>query len=638
MVRVEGQTQDSIIMDKDFPVGLENLGFQKEPSDYEKESNGDLTAVTVTTNEETKERSQWGNSTEFLMSCIAMSVGLGNIWRFPFIANKNGGGAFLIPYLIILTFIGRPMYYMEMALGQFSNRGSIKMYTKLSPVLKGIGYGQVVGSFCVASYYCIIMAITLVYLFNSFTSNFPWATCQDSWQEYLDSRNLTCLDHANTSVKGVETISSSEMYFRREVLKEVDDISDGIGLPDWKLTILVLITWLITYLVSVRGVKSSGKASYFLAIFPYVVMFILFIRAATLEGATEGMLYFIKADFTKLLDAEVWYAAVTQCFFSLGVGFGSIITLSSYNKFDHNINRDALVVTTLDTFTSLLSGFTIFGILGNLAHEMNVPPSEVISAGGGTGLAFISYPDALSKFTFVPWLFSITFFFMLFVLGVGSLVATHATLNTAIKDAFNIADWKIAAFTSIVLFLVGLIYITPGGQYILDLVDHFGGTFVIFVCAILEVFAITFLYGVENFCIDLEFMTKKKVGVYWRISWGVVMPLLLIVIFFYFVSTLKPLVYGIYSLYYPTGLTILGWSIIGIVIIQLFGWLLYFLGKNGHCSITKMFKKTFSTETWGPEDPKIKEDWKKFRENRISERGLYSYPWLKQKMKILTGR
>lgn len=86
--------------------------------------------------EDAGNRAQWGNSVEFLMSCIAMSVGLGNIWRFPFTAKENGGGAFLIPYIIVLTVIGRPLYYMEMVLGQFSSRGNVKMYEKLSPVLK----------------------------------------------------------------------------------------------------------------------------------------------------------------------------------------------------------------------------------------------------------------------------------------------------------------------------------------------------------------------------------------------------------------------------------------------------------------------------------------------------------------------
>nr|CAI5822965.1 unnamed protein product [Callosobruchus analis] len=422
------------------------------------------------------------------MSCIAMNVGLGNIWRFPFVAYDNGGGAFLIPYLIVLVLIGRPMYYLEMCLGQFNSRGNVKIFENLAPVLKGLGYGQLLGTMCVASYYASLMAITLFYLINSFTASLPWAECNPAWANttshgFVQPSFPICVDFAanasttahkydvpskhsyNTNLSdlsGEKTISSSELYFRIDVLKQKDDISDGIGIPDWRLTLLLILSWLITFLVSVKGIKSSGKAAYFLALFPYVVMITLLIRALTLDGATDGILYFIETDWSRLLDAQVWYAAVTQCFFSLNVGFGTIVMLSSYNSFTHNISRDALIITTLDTFTSLLSGATIFGILGNLAYEMGVEPSEVISKIDGTSLAFISYPDAIGKFQFVPWLFAIMFFFMLFVLGIGSLQALQGTLNTAIKDAFpSIANWKISACTATCCFLIGLLYMTP---------------------------------------------------------------------------------------------------------------------------------------------------------------------------------
>ncbi|KAH1015815.1 hypothetical protein HUJ04_007140 [Dendroctonus ponderosae] len=482
--------------------GIENPTFVPEPDDSPNEKQ-----ISATNNEKAEEtdldddagnRAQWGNSVEFLMSCIAMSVGLGNIWRFPFTAKENGGGAFLIPYIIVLTVIGRPLYYMEMALGQFSSRGNVKMYEKLSPVLKSIGFGQLIGSVCVATYYCCLMAITLFYLAHSFTfSELPWTQCKDSWNEYLTEIAGYCVPSTGdyTIEPNRTSITSSELWFRIEVLRQTDDISNGIGSPDWRLTLCLLASWVVTFLVSVRGVKSSGKASYFLALFPYVIMITLLIRAATLEGAGNGMFYFIDTDFDKLKEASVWYAAVTQCFFSLNVGFGSIIMYSSYNPFKHNINRDALIVTTLDTFTSLLSGTTIFGILGNLAYNLGTDMADVIS-GGGTGLAFISYPEAIARFNNVPWLFAILFFFMLFVLGVGSLVALQNCLNTVIKDAFpSIPSWVISVATASGMFLIGLMYVTPGGQYMLDLVDHFGGTFIIFVFAILEVLAIVFLYG-----------------------------------------------------------------------------------------------------------------------------------------------
>ncbi|XP_060521730.1 sodium-dependent nutrient amino acid transporter 1-like [Cylas formicarius] len=601
--------------------GIENPAFSPGPRDLENGSNGYSKKGIAESPSDLpeKKRAQWGNGLEFLMSCIAMSVGLGNIWRFPFTAKENGGGAFLIPYIIVLTVIGRPLYYMEMSLGQFSSRGNVKMYEKLSPVLKGIGYGQLIGTICVATYYCCLMAITLIYLINSFTSDLPWTSCLDSWNDYLNEVQADCIpsvpDPNHPVGRWSRNISSSELWFRREVLKSKDDISDGIGAPDWRLTLALLGSWAITFIVSMRGVKSSGKFSYFLALFPYVIMITLLIRASTLEGAGDGMMYFIETEWSKLLEADVWYAAVTQCFFSLNVGFGSIIMYSSYNAFDHNINRDALVVTTLDTFTSLLAGSTIFGILGNLAKELDVHPSQVVSS-GGTGLAFISYPEAIAKFNKVPWLFAILFFFMLFVLGVGSLVALQSCVNTVVKDAFpKVKAWIISAGSASAMFLIGLLYVTPGGQYVLDLVDHFGGTFIIFVFAILEVTAVVYLYGLDNFCTDIEFMSKSKVGPYWRICWGLITPVLLIVIFVYFVATLQPLKYGD-GLLYPTSLTAFGWSILGIGVLQMFFWVGYYLCSNREYPGAQVFARTFSTETWGPDDADNYDEWKKFKHQK----------------------
>lgn len=186
------------------------------------------------------------------------------------------------------------------------------------------------------------------------------------------------------------------------MLKEAKDISDGIGAPDWRLTLCLFISWTVTFAVCAKGVQTSGKASYFLAIFPFIILAALLIRAVTLEGSREGILYFVQPQWSKLADAKVWYAAVTQCFFSLNIGFGSVTMYASYNQFEHNVYRDALVVTTLDTFTSFFSGLIIFGILGNLAFKMDVDISEVVKS-GGTGLAFISYPEAIARFEAVPW-------------------------------------------------------------------------------------------------------------------------------------------------------------------------------------------------------------------------------------------
>ncbi|KAK2717814.1 hypothetical protein QYM36_006572 [Artemia franciscana] len=148
------------------------------------------------------------------------------------------------------------------------------------------------------------------------------------------------------------------------------------------------------------GVSSSGKAAYFTALFPYVILLTLLVRGVTLPGAYEGIMFYITPQWDKILEAKVWYAAVTQCFFSLAISFGPIVMFSSYNKFKQPIYRDSIIITFVDTGTSLLAGVTIFAILGHLAHELDVDITEVVK--GGAGLAFISYPEAIAKMAFLP--------------------------------------------------------------------------------------------------------------------------------------------------------------------------------------------------------------------------------------------
>lgn len=153
----------------------------------------------------------------------------------------------------------------------------------------------------------------------------------------------------------------------------------------------------------------------------------------------------------------------------------------------------------MDTFTSLLAGFTIFAILGSLAHELNV--DVTIVAKSGPGLAFVSYPDAISKFDWVPQLFAVLFFMMLFTLGVGSATSLAGGIITIICDQFpNFKRWQVTTAVCVLGFGAGLIYVTPGGQFMLTLVDYFGANFVIYVMAIVEVAAVSWVYGLNNVC------------------------------------------------------------------------------------------------------------------------------------------
>ncbi|XP_045448783.1 sodium-dependent nutrient amino acid transporter 1-like [Melitaea cinxia] len=609
--------------------GEVNLGIQSsEPST--KTAMQEKTEEMDDNEDGVPKRAMWGNQLEFLMSCIATSVGLGNVWRFPFVAYQNGGGAFLIPYLVVLILIGKPMYYAEVVLGQFGSRNQVKVWA-LAPAMKGVGYAQTLASVYVLSYYVSIIALCLYFFSMSFNATLPWSVCEPEW--------VNCVPSGMTEniVMNENSTSSAELYFVRTVLQQLDGIENGLGLPLWNLTLCLLASWFVIFVIVSRGVKSSGKAAYFLAIFPYVIMTTLLITTAILPGAGDGILFFITPQWDMLLELSVWYSAVTQVFFSLTVCTGPILMFSSYNSFTQNVYRDAMIVTTLDTFTSLLSGFTIFGILGNLAHVLQRPVGEVVGS-GGTGLAFISYPDAIAK-TFQPQLFSVLFFLMMLVLGIGSAVALLAAVNTILLDAFpRVPTIIISAISCTFGFGLGLVYVTPGGQYVLEIVDYYGGTFFALFCGIVQIFGVFWIYGLENFCLDIEYMSNRKTSIYWRCCWGLITPALMITVFIYALSSFGALVFGD-GYIYPTMGYVAGYLILcgGIVLVPIFMFATIYKYRSAG-SFVDILKKSFKPKpSWGPSSAKHKREWILFKENAKMERQKMKTSWFKHILLSLSG-
>ncbi|XP_077294962.1 sodium-dependent nutrient amino acid transporter 1-like [Arctopsyche grandis] len=570
-----------------------------------------------------KPRAKWTKSIEFLLSCIAMSVGLGNIWRFPYTAYKNGGGAFLIPYILVLFLVAKPIYFMEMVLGQFSSKGCVKVYDFI-PALRGIGVGQTLSVSYVMTYYSGLMAMIVYYMYASFTT--AWSKCDSSWTGCFpsDEPKLTkVLVSGMFSNITSDEKSSSELFFVRSVLNQVPNINDGIGSPSLKLCLCLALAWITIFFVVLRGVKSTGKAAYFLAIFPYIVITILLIKAVTLPGSMDGIMYFLNPNFMALLDPMVWYEAVSQCFFSLSVCFGVIIMYSSYNDFHHNMYRDALIVTTLDMVTSMIAGVTIFGILGNLAHTKNQSITEVVT--GGWELAFVTYPEAISKFDNVTAvIFGMLFFSMMFVLSVGSISPMISCSVTVIKDKFpSVKRWQAVTGVTICGFLASLLYITPGGMFILNLVDEHGCKFVVYILGLGQIIGVAWIYGVRRFCNDIEFMLNMKVSIYWRLCWSVLTPLILIVILIYSLITVLSTAINYSGIPYPTSAIVCGWilSAFGISLVPMFA--LFSFYKRRHLGVQEMFLSAFKPkEEWGPVDPVIKNDWLNFSQQKDQESKL----------------
>ncbi|XP_021705240.1 sodium-dependent nutrient amino acid transporter 1 isoform X1 [Aedes aegypti] len=535
-------------------------------------------------------REKWGKGVEFMLSCIAYSVGFGNIWKFPYTALENGGGAFLIPYLVILFLIGRPIYYLEMVMGQFCSRGCVKIYD-MAPIMRGVGVGQSLAMFVVMTYYTPVLAITLYYLISSFNSELPWSRCDPSWNRCIDSVSREFKDANASQNMNV----SAELFFTKTVMHRAP-LAQGLGIPDMDLTLCLLASWLVVAVILIKGIRSTGKCAYFLAIFPYVIILILFVHSCTLEGAGKGIRFFLTPDWKQLFEPRVWMEAVTQCFFSLSICFGGIIAYSSFNNFSNNVYRDALIISWLDTFTSIIIGCIVFGVLGNLAHVTNKENiQDVVKQ--GPGLTFMAYPDAIAKFEYFPQLFSVLFFLMLFIVGIGSNLGVVTSIITAIRDRCpTLENWKVASVVSVVGFSLSTIYMAPGGLDLLDVFDNYGAKYVTLTFALFELITFGWIYGVDRICRDIQFMLNIDTNKFWRICWGILTPLVVTVILIGCLVDHKPVDV-------PEEYNIIGWCVYVLAVIQLPLWAIYAIFSQKKPGFVNKVRSAFKpTKSWGPEN------------------------------------
>jgi len=534
------------------------------------------------------ERGSWDNQCDFFLSCLGYAVGLGNVWRFPYLCYQHGGVTFLIAYLTMLLVSGLPLFFLELVLGQYAGKGPLKVFGRMAPIAKGLGYGMLFISFLVVIYYNLIIAWTIYYTFAGFTSELPWTNCGEGVNATLTSRDcyykiqeqscfnesdtdtfwnrgctsvdevcrqfnftlsdereesgvLMCLNQTSgnaTKLNSVyKRVSPSEDYFKRTMLGlEEDTTWDNLGGLKPELVGCLAAAWTIVCLCLIKGVQSSGKVVYFTALFPYLVLVILLIRGATLPGAYEGILFYVYPTAEKmegLKNIKVWADAATQIFYSLGPSFGGLITLASYNKFSNNCHRDAILIAFSNCATSIFAGFVIFSIVGFMAHEADLPVADVIQ--GGTGLAFIAYPSAVTQMPLPPiWAF--LFFTMLITLGLDSQFTMVETITTAVMDQWpqtRVHKGKVVIGASILGFLLGLTCTTHGGIYMFSLIDSYASSWGLLICALTEVILVMYVYGFRRFFDNIEEMGIRIPTVmkyYWISMWTVVTPLILAII------------------------------------------------------------------------------------------------------------
>ncbi|CAL7937509.1 unnamed protein product [Xylocopa violacea] len=534
------------------------------------------------------ERGSWANPAEFVLSCIGYAVGIGNVWRFPYLVYRNGGGAFLIPFVLMLITMGLPIFFLELAIGQYSGLGPNKAFGRMAPALHGLGYSTLVVISLVMVYYMVIVAWTLFYTFVSFMPKLSWAYCDNDFntndcysalQEmgcqtddpgtifynrscvkakdfcqrlgYRDGNVTYCFDDDRVRpLRQLYTrILSSEEYFNEYVLGLRGATWEHFGGIRWELLGCLTLAWIICCLCLMRGVQSIGKVVYFTALFPYVMLTALLIRGVTLDGAGDGSLWFITPKWLTLQSAGVWADAASQVFYSLGIGCGSLITLSSYSNFNNNCHRDAIFVTFANLATSIFAGFVIFSIMGFLARQMGVSIDEVITS--GAGLAFIAYPEAVARMP-LPNVWAVLFFVMLFILGLGSQFAGVQAINTAILDLrpdLRKHESYVVLGICVTCWLLAIPMVFDGGIYLFTLMDWNTASWAVLLIGLAEVAVVGWCYGCNKFLGDIVEMQMPFSVLqrgYWWLSWVVLAPITCLVVFVYQICTYEMPRYGEY--------------------------------------------------------------------------------------------
>ncbi|CAD5120248.1 DgyrCDS8820 [Dimorphilus gyrociliatus] len=363
------------------------------------------------------------------------------------------------------------------------------------------------------------------------------------------------------------------MYVK-EVRRKVLNISSGIDEPGaikWDLALCLLLAWIVVYLCICKGIKSSGKVMYITAPAPYLFMFILLIRGATLPGSLEGVKFYIVPDWSKLKEIQVWVDAGTQIFFSYSISLGTLTALGSYNDFHHNVLKDSCLFALTNSGTSFLGGFVIFSVLGFMSHTHGIPIEHV--AESGPGLAFIAYPKAIGEMPgSVVW--SIFFFIMLILLGLDSQFVGVEGFVTAVVDQYpeklRVGKRKeiFIAVICIISFFIGLSMVTRGGMYVFQLFDYYSGGRIVVLVAVFECVAIAHVYGVNRYWMNLEYMMGRRIQPLLKWFWFSVTPILDLTIFILACVTYSELTYN-KTYTYPKWAIAIGWSLAALSVIMI---------------------------------------------------------------------
>lgn len=521
--------------------------------------------ATATT--QTRRREAFGSRNVFILSAIGSAVGLGNIWRFPYVAYEGGGGAFLIPYLCALLTAGIPLLFLDYAIGHRFRGSAPLAFRRIHRAAEPLGWWQVLICVVIAVYYAVIIAWAAMYTW--FSAQLTWGAGNENDFFFTDF-----LQSADVAVTGVST-----------------DFVPQVGIP------LVLV-WLVVIVIMALGVKRGiGRANMVLMPLLTVMFAILVVQSLFLPGAMEGLNAFFTPNWEALADPGVWASAYGHIFFSLSVAFGIMVTYSSYLKRKTDLTGSGLVVAFANSGFEILAGIGVFAALGFMAQAQGTDVSGVASS--GIGLAFVAFPTIVSQATGGS-IIGVLFFGALVFAGITSLISILEVIVAALQDKLGWGRVRTTLTVSIPLAVISMaLFSTTTALTVLDTADAFVNAFGIMAVALVAVIVVAWVF--HKLPVLKEHLDRRSsfpVGRIWMLLVGVLAP---VVLGYLLVSELIAKISEPYGGYPTWFLGIFGWGmVIALVVIGILLSLMPWSGRS-HAKDDPEYDEFLEVEHYDPD-------------------------------------
>lgn len=441
------------------------------------------------------QRENWSARSGFILAAIGSAVGLGNIWRFPYVSYENGGGAFFIPYLIALATAGFPLLFLDYIAGQKYRGAPPTAYRRMVKSAEGVGWWQVAVCTVIGIYYASVL---------SWAGNYTLFAFNQAWGE------------------------DTEGFFFGQYLQHSSDLTLSYAPA---LFVGLVVVWAIVLFIMYGGIRKGVELANKIFIPLLVVMFgVMVVQAVSLPGSTEGMATFFTPNWAAMADPKVWLAAYGHVFFSMSIGFGIMVTYSSYLKRNANLTGSGLVVGFANSSFELLAGIGIFSVLGFMAQASGVPVSEVVK--GGIGLAFIAFPKIISTMGDAGNIIGILFFGSLFVAGLTSMVSILQVPVSAVQDKFGWSKNKAVSIIGGGCALISTaMFATKNAIVFVDIIDHFTNNIGVVTGGVLSIIWVTWLNRdlLPKLIGHSNNISSFKLGAGWSFMLSVVTPISLII-------------------------------------------------------------------------------------------------------------